>query len=69
MSSFPLTPFLDSIKDDIPVGVHDYERMLLAIERDGPWNVERLKDVLLALLVSIPAAWLIRRAVDRRMGN
>ena len=51
MRHFPLTPFLESIKDDIPVCVRDYERIVLALQGRGAWTVDRLKDVLLALLV------------------
>ncbi|KPA17383.1 hypothetical protein MHK_002404 [Candidatus Magnetomorum sp. HK-1] len=28
MRNFPLNPFLESIKDDIPICVRDYERMI-----------------------------------------
>ncbi|NNJ84518.1 MAG: hypothetical protein HKP13_06220, partial [Gammaproteobacteria bacterium] len=46
-----LTPFLESIKDDIPIGVREVERISLLLRGTGPWTVERLKDTLLALLV------------------
>jgi formylglycine-generating enzyme required for sulfatase activity len=51
MPNFFLNPFLESIKDDIPICVRDYERITLALQSGGEWTVERLKDVLLALLV------------------
>ena len=51
MHHFPLAPFLESIEDDIPVGVRDYRRIAILLEGGGPWTLERLKDVLLALLV------------------
>jgi formylglycine-generating enzyme required for sulfatase activity len=54
MNLFPLTPFLDKIKDDIPLCVKDYERMILVLQGRGPWSMERLKDSLLALLVKNP---------------
>ena len=51
MRNFPLTPFLESIKDDIPVRVRDYDRMILALQGGDDWTIERLGDVLLSLLV------------------
>jgi len=51
MHKFPLNPFLESIKDEIPICVRDYERMLLVLQGEDVWTIERLRDVLLALLV------------------
>ncbi len=51
MHHFPLNPFLELIKNDIPICVRDYERISIALQGTGPWSIERLKDVLLALLV------------------
>nr|VFJ56799.1 MAG: hypothetical protein BECKFM1743C_GA0114222_101854 [Candidatus Kentron sp. FM]VFJ57092.1 MAG: hypothetical protein BECKFM1743A_GA0114220_101823 [Candidatus Kentron sp. FM]VFK11467.1 MAG: hypothetical protein BECKFM1743B_GA0114221_101834 [Candidatus Kentron sp. FM] len=46
-----LTPFLDTLRDDIPIGVRDYQRMAIMLSASGPWTVARLRDTLLALLV------------------
>lgn len=50
----PLLPFLHTIRDDIPLGVRDYRRIAAALQGDGPWTIERLRDTLLALLVKNP---------------
>ncbi|VFN01796.1 MAG: hypothetical protein BECKG1743D_GA0114223_108511 [Candidatus Kentron sp. G] len=51
MHPFLLGPFLDTLRDDIPIGVRDYQRMAVMLAGEGPWTVARLGDTLLALLV------------------
>ena len=51
MNPFPLTPFLTALATDgISVTLHDYDRISLALQAEGPWTVERLRHVLVALL-------------------
>nr|VFJ46400.1 MAG: Formylglycine-generating enzyme, required for sulfatase activity, contains SUMF1/FGE domain [Candidatus Kentron sp. DK] len=61
--AFPLTPFLDSLGGDIPVGVRDYRRIAALLRSGGPWSRERLRDSLAALLAKDPDA---RRKFLRR---
>nr|VFJ44498.1 MAG: Formylglycine-generating enzyme, required for sulfatase activity, contains SUMF1/FGE domain [Candidatus Kentron sp. DK] len=61
--AFPLTPFLDSLGGDIPVGIRDYRRIAALLRSGGPWSRERLRDSLAALLAKDPDA---RRKFLRR---
>lgn len=55
MNDFFLKPFLDILAvDDIRVTISDYSRITLALRAEGPWDLERLRGVLLALLVKSP---------------
>lgn len=55
MADFFLKPFLDILTAaGIRVTIKDYERITLALRADGPWDLERLRGVLLALLVKSP---------------
>jgi hypothetical protein len=55
MDNFPLAPFLASLSAErIHVTLGDYDRISLALRTGGPWTLERLRGVLLALLVHSP---------------
>ncbi|HEX8091089.1 MAG TPA: hypothetical protein VF762_19700, partial [Blastocatellia bacterium] len=55
MNTFPLAPFLTSLAaDGIRVTLNDYDRISLMLRTGGPWTIERLRGVLLALLVKHP---------------
>jgi hypothetical protein len=55
MDNFPLAPFLASLSaEQIHVTLGDYDRISLALGAGGPWTLERLRGVLLALLVHSP---------------
>jgi hypothetical protein len=55
MDNFPLAPFLASLSaEQIHVTLGDYDRISLALRAGGPWSLERLRGVLLALLVHSP---------------
>lgn len=55
MNDFFLKPFLDILAaDGIRVTISDYSRITLALRAEGPWDLERVRGVLLALLVKSP---------------
>src|ERR1051326_8002541 len=52
MNEFPLTPFFIVIEaSGIRVTLDDYRRILRALQARGPWTINRLRSVLMALLV------------------
>lgn len=55
MTDFFLKPFLDTLAaDGIRVTISDYSRITLAMRAGGPWDLERLRGVLVALLAKNP---------------
>jgi DAACS family dicarboxylate/amino acid:cation (Na+ or H+) symporter len=55
MSDIFLKPFLDLLAaDGIKITISDYSRITLALRAGGPWSLECLRGVLLALLVKSP---------------
>ena len=52
MDTFPLNAFLNSLQlDGFRLTIRDYERIQLVFSLGGEWSIERLREVLLALLV------------------
>ncbi|MCP4105054.1 MAG: DUF1566 domain-containing protein [Desulfobacteraceae bacterium] len=50
-NNFPFSPFLASLASDgIRLSVHDYDQLMVVLQTNGNWSVERLKHVLTALL-------------------
>ncbi len=50
--SFPLAPFLASLASDgMRATLDDYERIALTLRCGGPWSTDRLRGILLSILV------------------
>ncbi|MCP4106342.1 MAG: leucine-rich repeat domain-containing protein, partial [Desulfobacteraceae bacterium] len=52
MNNFPFTPFLVSLESDgFCFTLHDYERISMVLRSGGDWSINRLRFVLVSLLV------------------
>jgi hypothetical protein len=67
MDNFPLSPFLGILRaEGFHIGVGDYDRISKVLRTGDEWTIDRLRGVLLALIVKSPQqAELFKREFDK----